>query len=665
MRASGTGSVRMVFVLIFGTLASTALAAHPPFYIVRHGKATSTIVIPDAADSWTREGAKWVMVYAAKSTGAYLRIVPESKVPNGRLISVGHTQLAKRAGIGVENLKWDGYRMLVKGRVLYLIGRDEDLLNGTGAKGTNRAAAAFAEQFCGVRFFLPTREGEIAPNMRDVAVPRKLDKTFVPVFAYIDGRWPYRTGRAASFAHGTGTGAAVKSMRRWGYRSFPLLVPADNYFDEHPEYFALIRGKRQRGPHLCTSHPEVRQLLLEGVRKQFEKGCDWYLLGHEPAHEPCRCPRCERAAGSANPGERLMLLYRWITDECRKSHPNKTVQLAVRDATLRPPIEFEKFGDNVVLDLCDAGDTEVVAAWRGKARAITATLYMGDAEGPMGMDVHVTPKEIAQVVRFLRENGFIGIRQYLGEANWGLQGPVFYAFGKLAEDPDRDAQPLVEEYCLGVFGDKAGKAMLEFFNALYARHEQLLPHLSVDGSRAPDLSRKAGFGAKYKGTPRKLRSITEVYAALYPPSFTQKLDALLRRAENEAETDRAKGWLRPTRDCLDFSRFLGGMLVSYREHKGNPTAENLAKVKTWVDRFEEFRERVVSYDDAYVQRWFPGHDLFCLWLTSEGRHASIRYASWKERKKQVLQEGLRGMAIGLRISGLDRSIAEPITLIKP
>ena len=680
-----------MLVLFLAALAPLGLAARPPLCIVREGRATSTIVIPDGADSWTRQAAKWLTEYVKEATGAELNVVAESKAPAGTLVSIGHTQLAKRAGITVDDLKWDGYRMVVTANVLYLIGRDEEPIDkertlaaqlsarrgwgvysmGMGARGTLRAAIAFLEEFCGVRWFLPTPEGELVPETRDVLVPRELDRTFVPAFAYADGRFPYGHESAACFANNYRLATKVIG---WTH-SYHDFLPAEKHFKEHPEYFALTRlpsvgqigGKRTgKGHHLCSTNPDVRGVLLRAIRERFDQGYDWVQLGQEDGYRRCQCPACERVDNyrpgphlwepgggeytyttlRQNPCERLLLLHKWIVDECRASHPDKTVRLLVYIPTLWPSRKFDRFGDNVVAQMCIL-DPRVIEAWRGKVRALSAYLYWGDLTAPMGMDVHATPREIADKIRFLRDNGFVGITQFW-EGNWGLQGPLIYELGKLMGDPDLDYRALIEEYCLGVYGENAGKTMLRFFDLLYARHANVLPPLSAWCRRDP---------------PPECKSISDLYALLYPPRFTQKLDRLLRQAEAEAKTERAKGWLRLTRDHFDFSRFLGGMLVSYAEYQENPTDGKLREVKAWVDQFEELRERIVNYDDEYVSRWFPAHGKFCCYLTSDGGgEFESYYADWKKRKREVLQKGLRGTAIGYRIGAFGRVIAEPITL---
>ena len=355
-----------------------------PLYLVRDGRPVSTIVYPDNPDCWTFDAAKWVCAYVRKSTGAYLRFVSESRAPDGTLISVGHTRLAKAAGIDVADLKWDGHKMLVKGDVLFLLGRHEELVNGTGALGTNRAAIAFLEQFCGVRWFLPTPEGELVPKCKDISVPRDLEVSFSPAFAFCDGRWPYRSGRPASFAH-----YYRMSIRR-GHNTahtWPLWTPAAEYFNAHPEYFAVIGSRRSRGRHRCTTNPELKRALLRAMRRRFDAGCDMLRLGQEDGYQPCQCPECESTDNyrmgpylwqggegkryvyetlRQHPCERVLLLQKWLIDRCRESHPDKLIQLLVYWPTLWPSRLFDRFGDNVIADICMPMEPRVVEAWRGK-----------------------------------------------------------------------------------------------------------------------------------------------------------------------------------------------------------------------------------------------------------------------------------------------------------
>jgi hypothetical protein len=115
-------------------------------------------------------------------------------------------------------------------------------------------------------WFLPGPNGANVPTHRDLIVDADYDKTFIPPFGFSDGRFPYESG----FLPGDATTPAslannfrVAIAANTGGHTFTWLVPAKIYFDQHPEYFALIGGKRTAaGNQLCTSNPEVKQLIL-------------------------------------------------------------------------------------------------------------------------------------------------------------------------------------------------------------------------------------------------------------------------------------------------------------------------------------------------------------------------------------------------------------------
>ena len=62
----------------------------------------ATIVIPQTARYWTKTAARWLQQYVEKATGARLPVVTEEVAPAGTLISIGHTQMAKEAGVTTE-----------------------------------------------------------------------------------------------------------------------------------------------------------------------------------------------------------------------------------------------------------------------------------------------------------------------------------------------------------------------------------------------------------------------------------------------------------------------------------------------------------------------------------------------------------------------------------
>jgi len=666
-------------------IVSTSGPGTDLLYLVEDSRPVATIIIPNDADECTITAARWLREYLCKVSGAELDIVAESEAPSGTRVSVGHTLLARKAGIGAGDLKWDGCRLAATDGVLYLLGRDHarklsNPFEGTkqehpgalearlalshslrGARGTCRAVVVFLERFCGVRWFLPGPEGEHVPKSRDVAVPAVLHETNVPAFAFSDARFPYGENTPGALANNFRMGLAALT----GGATYYWMAPASEYFEDHPEYFALINGQRTKnGNHLCTSNPEVRQLLLQAMRDQFDLGCELMILGQEDGYLRCECPECEKLDNyrwdpdtrdwydfflsddgqRATPCERLFLTQKWVIDELQKSHPDKKVLLHCYAPTAWPSEKIKQWGKNVYVELAHY-DPEMIEAWKGKAGAFTGYLYWFDNQLPMGMDVHVTPREVAAKIRYLHENGFIGLYQ-LVETNWGLQGPVFYVLGKLMGDPYLDPDALVEEYCRGVFGEVAA-TMIEFFNVLYDRHENLLTQ-----------DQKITVA-----THPSALSTADLFLLYYPPEHLRKLENALCRAEGEAENERICGWLRLTRDHLDYVTLVTHMLIAYRAWQVDATEAHWSILKRKVENFEAYRMRIITYPQEYASAWFPGHDTFCNFLTADGQRENVYYIPWERRKPELMEKGIRGMAIGYwGPSPGYNCIKEPLTL---
>lgn len=636
--------------------------------LVRGGRAASTIVVPTPATYWTRQAAGWLQSYIEQASGAKLSIVDDRQQVSGPVISVGHTRLARRAGITAEGLKWDGGRLAIRGERLFLIGRDVksafQSAKGKVADGNCRAVVTFLEDYCGVRWFLPGPEGTVVPRQEDIRVESPLDRTVVPAFAFSGGRFPYgSTGHwldnitPAAIANNFRHGIAATS----GGHTYYAMVPSE-LFAEHPEYFALIDGKRTaKGHHLCSTNTDVRKLLVRGVLEQFRKGYDVVTLGQEDGYRRCRCAECEkldkyRFSESSRswlefqthvlpdtPCERLFLLHKSVIDEVHKVHPQGTVLLFAYAPTAWPSKKIPRWGKNVWVELTNQ-EPEVIEAWQGRAGGTTGYAYWFDIQLPMGMDVHATPAEAARRIRNLHRNGFLGLYHF-PETNFGFQGPVIYALGKLMGNPDLDHQALVDEFCRGVYG-KAAEPMGQFFTRLYRVHEDRLPFHLRQGKRWP-----------------RWLTTSDLYLLLYSPEVLDGLEVSLQSAERLAVSQRSRGWVRHTRDYFDFTRRLTETVVAYRAQQAKPTAKSRVRLRESVGAFNRVRLRILNYSPEEARRWFPGHGHFCNWLSGGGQHESkVYYVPWQTRKPAVLKRGVERMAIGYGGGPGYSFVGEPLTL---
>ena len=67
----------------------------------------------------------------------------------------------------------------------------------------------------------------------------------------------------------SGTEGKGGSIFTYCEHNFFQIVPPDAYFKDHPEWFALINGKRCRIGQLCLSNPQVRQRFIDYAKWSF------------------------------------------------------------------------------------------------------------------------------------------------------------------------------------------------------------------------------------------------------------------------------------------------------------------------------------------------------------------------------------------------------------
>ena len=646
-------------------------ASGAPLVLVEDGNAAATIVIPDDADSWTKMAADWVQEYVEKVSGAQLSLVPESKAPSGQLVSVGHTRMAAEAGVTADGLKFDGCKMVVRGNVLFLIGRDVApqhpsygpipkpdrkpwdyipiILKGhqapakIGAKGTCRAVTFFLEEVCGIRWLVPTPQGTLIRKRGRIAVPRDLDKKFEPWMMYHSNRLLYGDPRSEPAAYANNYRVAVKLYSRGGH-TYPVWVPASNYVRQHPEYFVLVNGKRTGvGNHLCASNREVRQIILREIQSLFDSGFDLVQLDQSDGYQPCQCAECRELSNHTgardekgelkieHPGEPMLELARWVAEQCLEKYPGRYIHLLVYGPTAFPSKKFRTFPKNVLLEFASSASPELIGRWEG--RTVTGgTVYTPWhwTDYGIGIGVKLTYIEAADIMKYYKKQGITGIHSGGGQC-WGLQGPTYYVFGKMMGDPDLDPKELLREYCGGLYGP-AAELMMDFFERLHMQSDK-------------ELILNQTFTA------------SERFMLYYPPTRLQVLDDLLKRAERAAQTERQKNWIRMTRDEFDYIQLVTKAIYLYRAYQINKDPGDLSQLKSAVAAFDAYRKRIVHYDGDYVFDYFPGHGVLCNVLT-RGQGQGGYGSDWTAVRKRVNLNDLSGTDIGVDTCSIDK----PFTL---
>jgi len=597
-------------LLVIGSALAARTASGAGIVLVKEGRANATIVYPmrpeppgaDAseerrhqherarrAQAAAHSAAERLQVYLKRITGADLPMAPDTQRPAGSLILVGDTVYTRGMGIDAGKLPGDSFVMRVKDNCLALAGNSSVFPNHPYhpvKQGTLFAISTFLEDYCGVRWFMPGAVGEDVLPRKTITVPSDLDRFEQASVAFrwlkADVTWRWHNKVDSSFFAYTGGG-----------HTWDVLVPTAKYEKTHPEYYALVRGKRasqiEKGhdASLCTSNPKALQVAIETVRRHFDMGYDVFELGHPDSFggdvKACECPVCMKVADTSQEGlsRRVYVFHAKIAEAVRKSHPGKYVQFVVYGPTSQPPADFEGFPDNVIA-LVASPSEERLFEWSKYVSAPFVYTYNWTNHKAIGVGPKSHLRRIMDEMDRWRRYNVKGIYWCGSNNNWGLDGVQYWLVAKLMWDQSLNPHELLDDY-FSRFYRQAEKPMRVFFAVL-------------GKCQAVHIGQKKGGG--------RIPS-SEWYRNRYTPGALEKMAGYLAEAKERAAddplvlrrialTERCFTWLRLTAESF------------HLEHAFNSSqsSEDLESLADKVKAREDFIRRTLAKQEKGGYRDF-------------------------------------------------------------
>lgn len=290
-----------LMVCLIEPLRSLSAQAIPEVQLASDGQAQMPIVVSPEAPPKIREAARELAEYLGRISGAVFR------VEDGNSKS-GISARQKEIVVGmVSSFKELPFEVDFKSGT---VSRDQFVLKTTRNRfyvlGTTPAAVECAVwDFLhrqGYRLFFLTDTWEVVPDRRSLSVaidlieqPDYMTRQAPRGAPWSDrnlwSRWKKRNRMNSSFQ--LSTGHAYGSIVRRNQKTF----------NEHPEYFALVDGKRLPGvtAKFCVSNPELRQIVIDDAVNQMKAHPDLDSVSMDPSDGGgwCECDVCLRM-GSAS-----------------------------------------------------------------------------------------------------------------------------------------------------------------------------------------------------------------------------------------------------------------------------------------------------------------------------------------------------------------------------
>ena len=235
--------------------------------LAEDGRSAYRIVVADDASPSTRHGAEELQTFLQQITGAKLPVTSDKRPMEDREIILGNNAHLKSLGLKIDFQALDFQALGDEGYVIRTAGKHLVIAGGK-QRGNMYGVYGLLEDHLGCRWFAPGVSR--IPKHRRLALGR-IDDRQVPVLEYrepftfdcFDGDWCARNRVNSSSGRLTAAhGGKVRFGGGFFVHTFNRLVPPEKFFDQHPEYFSLVKGKRlkDRSQLCCTNEDVIRHL---------------------------------------------------------------------------------------------------------------------------------------------------------------------------------------------------------------------------------------------------------------------------------------------------------------------------------------------------------------------------------------------------------------------
>lgn len=144
-----------------------------------------------------------------------------------------------------------------------------------------------------------------------------------------------------------------------GHHTLPFWVPPDRYFEQHPEWFAVIGGQRRPDGQLCMSNPHLIRFIVERIDAFVQENPEVEEVGLWPrdGYGWCECPDCmERNEGPSwwaggrydKRTDRYLRFVNAVAEQVGERHPHLRLTALAYVNYVDPP-EHERPLANVVV----------------------------------------------------------------------------------------------------------------------------------------------------------------------------------------------------------------------------------------------------------------------------------------------------------------------------
>ncbi len=427
----------------------------------KHEDTNYTIVVRENIDTTVFNTARQLRTYWKQITEKTITVL-HKRTDYKKGIYLGKEELPEQYTDSLTPLKEDGFIIAVNDTGIYLAGKTD--------KGTLYAVNTFLEEYLGCMKFSSAEE--YIPKTKNPVFKNGFKK-YNPAFSFRRVHAPDAWNRDYSNWY------KLEDLNDWGMyvHTFNKLLPPEKYYDEHPEYYSLVNGRRLQDAQLCLSNPEVVRLLIENLADTISRNPDknYWSVSQNDTYNYCECDSCRKLYGKygsvsgayimmANkvaevfPDKQISTLAYQFTREAPtgiRPLPNVNIMLCTIECNRSKPLEENNNPHSFANDLKD---------WS----KLTHNIYLWDYV--VQFKNYLTPFPNFPVlqpnIQFFKRNGVDMIFEQASGRSWSdLIELKEFLLAKLEWNPDVNVDSLATLFINTYYG-KAGKYILDYYHTM-------------------------------------------------------------------------------------------------------------------------------------------------------------------------------------------------------
>ncbi|HRU04257.1 MAG TPA: DUF4838 domain-containing protein [Candidatus Brocadiia bacterium] len=456
-------------------LAAAAVAAP----LVRDGQPAAAVVLPAAPQEQEKLAAQELVEHVRLISGATLPVVEGKEAPKdlAPILLGGAASPSLDTATRQKGDNPSSFALVVDAASVSI--------RGLSAEGTLFGVYDLLEQL-GVRWYMPGDLGRVLPSAKTLDAPAQ--QTFqAPSFSFRQlqhiqwGDWPRRARM----------GGLVRSTGGHGIPPFGGGAGRDNLFAEHPEYFALINGKRQKR-QLCLSNPDVFKLALAACRERLRAGLPRQQLGLGPDDGGgyCECAGCRALDGGVHDplcgAESMTDRYVWFVNKLIEAlepeFPDVHIAMYVYAQHMMPPAKvkpnkrFVAVFAPITLDRIRGMDNPMspdrhILRWiidRWSEFGLDEMYYRGYYNNLACPQFPISYVDrVRHETPAFRKAGLTAMRVEVILPSWSIDNPYLYLATRLMWNVDTGVDALLNEFYAKFYGP-ASQPMKTYYEAIDA-----------------------------------------------------------------------------------------------------------------------------------------------------------------------------------------------------